>query len=212
MVKPLKVGSARLESKYWKFWSFAWFVLSQAVRLLSLDVSKQMIGIADMPAFDRQGLLVHPLESLISVSSSPKSFFFKNCIRGGSLKLASFLLQDMLSFCRGKRLKGAFGGRQSSGACAKHRCPERNRSRWFREDVGIAWHCIPYSNGWWAAFCGIGKFNLSTFLVFLLLFMIETFSLKSSDLSTVPWAFPLVSVWSVKREIPKLMLSEETRW
>jgi len=31
---------------------------------------------------------------------------------------------DMLSFCRGKRLKGAFGGRQSSGACAKHRCPE----------------------------------------------------------------------------------------
>ena len=126
-------------------------------------------------------------------------------------KLASFLLQDMLSFCRGKRLKGAFGGRQSSGACAKHRCPERNRSRWFREDVGIAWHCIPYSNGW-AAFFGIGKFKFSTFLAFLLLFMIETFSLKSSDLSTVPWAFPLVSVWSVKREIPKLMLSEETRW
>lgn len=32
--------------------------------------------------------------------------------------------QDLLSFCRGKRLTGAYGGRQSSGACAKHRCPE----------------------------------------------------------------------------------------
>lgn len=34
-------------------------------------------------------------------------------------------------------------------------------------------------------FFGIVKFNFSTFLAFLLLFMIETFSLKSSDLSTV---------------------------
>lgn len=109
---------------------------------------KQMIGIADMPAFDRQGLLVHLLESLISVSSSPKSFFFKTVSRGGRLKITSFLLQDMLSFCRGKRLKGAFGGRQSSGACAKHRCPERKRNRLvFGRILGIAWHCIPYSNG-----------------------------------------------------------------
>ncbi|CAJ1347944.1 unnamed protein product, partial [Effrenium voratum] len=31
---------------------------------------------------------------------------------------------DLLAFCRGKALEGAFGGRQSSGTCAKYRCPE----------------------------------------------------------------------------------------
>ncbi|CAJ1404542.1 unnamed protein product [Effrenium voratum] len=34
------------------------------------------------------------------------------------------LREDLLAFCRGKALEGAFGGRQSSGTCAKYRCPE----------------------------------------------------------------------------------------
>ena len=56
-------------------------------------------------------------------TNSPTSLSF-----GLFLFLETFaptLWKDLLSFCRGKRLSQAFGGRQGSGTCAKHRCPER---------------------------------------------------------------------------------------